>query len=350
MAAKLVRISPDDGTTWYTLPGTTADFSAEASQNDNSVFGSNFASNQTGLKTWSVSGDSLWRGIPGYCVSVKKSGTSTVFTDEAAAQIGTTKEYEIVDRSKSVFDWDTAVVVEDNASVVAATNIESINYAQGSVTFISGYAVTGPVTITGAYLPLAAFGKASSFDLTQTADTTDTTDFETACANGGWATMRPTLLTADLSLSGFYRPENDLFQLLNADDAFVIEINPDGSDESVARGIYKLSSDSQSGDVGGDETEDTSFSLFVPDTTVPATPFGWRHSASSIPNALPVIQEAWVNKTELKVQYLPNGVGSEGREGNVIVTDISASGSVEGLVTFSVTFDGTGAASIVDDE
>src|SRR5690606_8422110 len=156
--------------------------------------------------------------------------------------------------AQSVWDWTASLTVLDNAVAVDPEDIETIDYLHGRVTFVSGY-TPGTITVTGTYLPLADFARANSFNLSQTADTTDTTDFQTACANGGFATMKPTLLTADLELTGFYRADNDLFQLLTARDEFVVEIDAEGNGLSVARGIYKPLTDSQTGDVGGDETE-----------------------------------------------------------------------------------------------
>lgn len=340
--AKTIQVS-SDGITYYTLPGDSGDFSVEAADLDDTIFGQDFSSSQTGLITWTVSSNARWRGFAGYCAKVRKSGTPASFT-AAASTFVAGKTWEITNRAQSAWDWTAPLTVLVSAAPVAASNIELIDYLHGRVTFVSTYTPAGPVTFTGTYLPLTDFARANSFSLSQTADTTDTTDFETACANGGFATMKPTLLTADLELTGFYRADNDLFSLLTSRDEFIVEIDAEGNGLSVARGIYKPLTDSQTGDVGGDETETLSLGLSVPEDILP---FSWRHTSNTtLPNGVRVLQDAWLAKSNVYVRYLPEGDDAEGREGQAIVTDISMENSVDGLVEFTVSLNGTGAATI----
>ena len=238
--AKEVQVSNDNGSTWYTLPGNTADLSREASQLDDTIFGETFSSSETGLINWTVSGNALYRGKAGYKSSIEKTGTSTAFTGESLSQVGTSKTYRIDDESKSVWDWNSTITIDDSGSTVADADIAEIDYMQGSVTFEDSYIVTGPVTADGSYFPRNSFGRANSFSLTQSADTTDTTDFETAQANGGFNTMRPTLLTSDLELTSFYRASSDFWDILKNRDQFVINIDPEGNGNSTARGFYMV--------------------------------------------------------------------------------------------------------------
>lgn len=333
MTAKTVQIS-SDGVNWNTLPGNTADFSVEATQLSDDVFGTVFSSTQPGLINWSISANALYRGFAGYVASVLRNGTSTAFTTEAMTGAGDT--WQITDTTKRI--WDRSA-----SFTVSTGTIKSINYLTGTITFTGS--VSTP-TVTGRYFPTAALGCSNSFNLTQTSDTTDTTCFETASVNGGFATMRATLKTVELELTGFYRASNQFFDLLQGRGELIVEINPDGEMKSYARGFFKPVTDSQTGDVGGDETETISFRLSTPSDVLP---FTWVHAGNStIPEAVKVLLSAWADSDEVYVRYMPEGPDGEGRQGSAIVTDISLSQSVDGMSEFSVQLQGTGPAIAVN--
>ena len=333
MTAKTVQVS-SDGITYYTLPGNTADFSAETNQLDDSIFGTVFSSTQPGLINWTVSANAMYRGFAGYVASVLRNGTSTEF--ETQAMTGSGDTWQITDTNMRI--WDRSATFTTSVGT-----IESINYLTGTITFTD--TVVTP-TVTGRYFPTASLGCSNSFNLTQTSDTTDTTCFETASVNGGFATSRATLKTVELELSGFYRASNEFYDLLQGRGELVVEVNPDGNMMSYARGFFKPVTDSQTGDVGGDETETISFRLSTPSDILP---FTWVHAgASTIPAAVKTLLTAWANSEEVYVRYLPEGVGNEGRQGTAIVTDISLSQSVDGMAEFSVSLNGTGPAVAID--
>jgi hypothetical protein len=333
MAAKTVQVSSDD-ITYYTLPGSTADFSAETNQLSDDIFGNNYSSTQPGLINWTVSGNAMYRGFAGYVASVLRNGTSTAFTTEAMTGSGAT--WQITDTTKRI--WDRATL-----PTVSTGTISSINYLTGTITFTG--TVSAP-TVTGRYFPTAALGCSNSFSLTQTSDTTDTTCFETASVNGGFATYRATLKTVELELSGFYRASNEFFDLLQGRGELIVEVNPDGDMKSYARGFFKPVTDAQTGDVGGDETETISFRLSTPADILP---FTWVHANdSTIPEAVKILLTAWADSEEVYVRYLPEGITGEGREGTAIVTDISLSQSVDGMAEFSVSLQGTAAATAIN--
>lgn len=345
MAAKEIRVSNDDGTTWHILPGNTADINFEGNQLDDTIFGAAYSSSETGLINWSVSGNALYRGFAGYRSKILRSGTSTVMTDESLSQVDSSQTYEIDDATKSVWNWDETLTVNDGGSAVDDADIEEIDYLFGRVTFDSGYTVTGAITVTGEYFPTAEYGRANSLSLTQSADTTDTTSFEVAQANGGFNTFRPTLLTADLELNAFYRTDNEFFEDLKDRGNFVVEIDLAGNGETLGRGVYKVNDTSQSGDVGGDEEQTLNLTLSVPEGV---TPFKWKYTdASNIPNGLKIVQTALTDRTEIMTQYLPEGDGSKGYEGTVIVTDASISSGVDEMVEADVTLQGTGECVII---
>jgi len=343
MATKELRVSSDD-ITYFQLPGNTGDITFEGNQLEDTIFGQEFSSSETGLINWSVSGNAMYRGFAGYNSIIRRNGTTgTAFTGETLSQVDSTQTYRVDDTTKNVWDWSATTTVYDNGTPVADGDIEEINYLFGEVTFVSGYSVTGPITADGSYFTMSTYGRANNFSLTQSADTTDTTSFEDAQANGGFNEFRATLLTADLELSGFYRSSNDGFGDLGDRNEFVVELDVAGDGTSIARGVYKVSSYNQSGDVGGDEESTLSLTLAIPEGV---KPFGWQHASNStIPQGLLIIQNGWIDRTPIYVEYLPEGQGEYGYTGQAIVTDASISSGVDAMVEASVSLQGSGTVS-----
>ena len=338
MAAKNVAVSNDD-TTYYTLPGSTADLSEEVGTADDSIFGTTFTSTQATLNTWSSSANGYFKGFPGYRATLKRAGTPTSFTSEATTDDGN-GVYYIDDRSKSIWDKSTTVTVNDGGSPVTASNIEYIDYLQGGVKFVSGFTPTGAVTVDGSYLPTSAICYAQTFTLTQSADTENITDLCEAQANGGYGVFGYNQQSVELSLEGFYNESSDFADDLANRDTVIIEVNPDGNGESVARGYFMVTSRSQSGDVGSTETESVTYALQVPEGV--ARPFSWHHaSGSTIPNAVKTILDAWEDREELFYRYAVEDATTR-RAGKVLVSDCSLSSGVEDINTFDFSFQGTG--------
>ena len=341
MTSKTVQIS-SDGVTYHTLPGNTADFSAETNQLSDDIFGTSFSSTQPGLINWTVSGNALYRGFAGYVASVLRNGTSTAFGSSQAMTSINATTFQITDETKRIWDREATFTFTGDGGAITP---ESINYLTGTVTFATAPAT--PVLATaGRYFPTASLGCSNSFNLTQTSDTTDTTCFETASVNGGFATYRATLKTVELELTGFYRASNQFYDMLQGRGELIVEVNPDGNMKSYARGFFKPVTDSQTGDVGGDETETVSFRLSAP---VDVLPFTWVHANdSTIPDAVKTLLTAWADSEEVYVRYLPEGPANEGRQGTAIVTDVSLSQSVDGMAEFSVSLQGTDTAIAIN--
>lgn len=341
--AKRIRVSDDDGTTYYTMPGSSGEMSYEANDIDDTIFGQNFKSSQPGLVNWNITSNAYYKGFSGYVADIKKiSGTSTAMTDEACSLVSG-KTYQVTSSSKRILDRNTAIVIKDNAVSVANNNIESIDYLFGRVTFASGYSVTGPVTITNAYWTTAVVAKGRSFTLTQTSEAVQTTTFEEAQSNGACHTFDYGLKTVALEVSGVFAAANDFQELVANRTELIIEINPEGASQSVARGYFKATGQSQSGNVGDLEEETVTFGLSVPPVDLMLRPFGWLHTSTTLTTAVQKALTAWENETGLKVQYLPNGDLTGGKEGDCIITEISLSGGLEAMNEFSVTYQGTGA-------
>lgn len=342
--AKRIRISTDDAT-YYTLPGNSAELRNEAGELNDTIFGQDFSSGETGLISWTLNTNALYKGFAGYIVSLKKQGATTAMVDEAMSLVSG-KTYIITAPTKRIIDPDVAVVVEDNAVAVDEDDIESINYMTGEVTFVSSYVPTTPVTMTASYFPTSEIAGAKSFTLTQTAEAIDETDIPTAKANGGYSVFSGGLKTVSLELSGIYKTSNAFATALAARETVIIEINPDNSGLSVARGIFKFANQGQSGDVGGLEEETISLRLSVPDNDKMATPFTWIHSGSTTLNqGVVALLDAWLNGDTVYAQYLPDG--TTGFKGEVVPTDISLTGGLEAMNEFTVNLQGSGAPTAV---
>lgn len=341
--AKTVQVSDDNGSTWHTLPGSSGELNNEAGSIDDTVFGQSYQSSEAGLIGWNISASAYYKGFAGYMAKIKKQGTSTVMTNEAATQVGASKTYKINTQSKEIFNPAVAVVVKDGG-VDKTAEIESINYLFGEVTFKSSYTVGGAVTITGEYYPTTTLGNAQSYTLTQTAETIDTSDFATVQGNGGYRTYQVGLKTVSLEMSGFYNVTAALRAALQARSVLIVEIDPHGDGKSVARGFFKAVTEGQSGDVGALEEETVEFNLQVPDSDY--LPFDWQHRSNTILHeSIQICLDSWIQNTPIDVRYLYDG--TNGVSGEAVVTEMSLSGGLDDMNEFSVNLQGSGATTAV---
>lgn len=337
---KRIQISADSGTTNYTLPGSKGELTNEAGTINDTIFGQDFSSTQSGLIGWAVNANGLYKGFAGYVAKIMKSGVSTAMVGEAMSVVAG-KTYKITASTKNVLDRLVEVVVKDNAVVVEAEDIESVDYLFGRVTFAAGYTPTGPITMDAHYLPMTQVGGANGFTLTQTANATDNSTYETTQANEGHRTYEYGLRTVSLNLKGVYAISNAFVDLLRARAEMVIEINPDGSGKSAARGWFKPTSTGQSGDVGNLEEETLDLGLSVPDQEDISLPFSWMHSATTtLSMALRIALDSFESGELTHCKYLYNG--TDGIEGEAIITDLSLTGGLEVMNEFTVKFQGSG--------
>lgn len=344
MPAKAIQTSAD-GVTWYTLPGTGGEYSDEGEQLNDTILGQSYSSIQPGLIGWTLGGQAFYKGFAGYVATLKQGGTPVALSAEAMSLVSG-KTYQITSATKRLINHLVAVTVLDNAVAVDAADIETIDYVNGRVTFDSAYTPTGSITITGEYVPLADLAKAQSFTLTQNAEAIDETDLATAKANGGYRVFRPGLRTVSLEVGGFYDEASALWEVLDAREDIIIEINPDGAGLSRARGIFKMVSRSQSGDVGALEEETRQFQLSVPENV--DLPFSWLHDASTtLSQAVRVLLDAFTAETLPYVRYAPDGILDTYFQGQGVVTDLSLSGGVDAMNEFTVSIQGSDAPTRV---
>ncbi len=104
---------------------------------------------------------------------LKKVGTPVAFTAEAMTLVSG-KTYAIDNASKEIWDRSEVTMdILDTAASVAAADILNIDYLFGRVTFVASYTPSGAITATGKSFPVAAAGKANTYNLTMTADAID---------------------------------------------------------------------------------------------------------------------------------------------------------------------------------
>mgnify|MGYP000057736131 CR=1 FL=1 len=345
--AKIIQVSSDSGVTWYTLPGGTGDLSRDSTPVTDTVFGQTYESRDIGLLGWKVSANAFYKGYTGYTCKIRQQGSTTAFTTEACALVSG-KTYQISAATKEIWDRGTTVTVFDNA-VDKTTEVLSIDYLFGKVTFKSTYTPTGPITASGKYFPTAIIGLPQSYTLTQAANAEETTDFATAQGNSGYRTYSPGLRQVSLEIGNTYALASTFAAILAARSQIIIEVNPDGGLLSLCRGYFKLASESQSGDVGALEAESISLVLNVPDpsgTNPPEIPFGWQHaSTTTLSTALTKVLNAWESESTIDVQYLSDGLA--GDKGTSIVTEVSLTGGLDSMNEFSLAFQGSGTITVV---
>lgn len=345
--AKKIQISIDAGVTYFTFPGDTGSLNLNGTQIKDTVFGQDYESQQPGMISWTLDLNGYYKGFAGYVATLKLSGTSTLMTTEPCSLVSG-KTYQVTNTAKRTFDRAATLNVFDNG-VNQNANVISIDYLFGRVTFASAYTPTLPITITANFLPLTQIAKAQSFTLTQTAAVIDKSDFVSAQANSGLMVHDYGLKTFAFDLNGFYSITNAFRALLLARSECIIEIGPDGGGLSIARGFFKPATESQSGKVGELEVEALKFVGFVPDPgAVPLAPypFQWLQAAgttlsTSLQNAI----TAWQNKTLPLFKYLYDG--TNGVSGAGVITDLTLTGGLNVMNTFTIKIQGSDVLTTV---
>lgn len=198
--------------------------------------------------------------LPGYLASVAMTGASTVMTTESMTLVSG-KTYEIDDAAKEVFDPDTALVVRDNTVTVAHSNIESIDLLHGTVTFAAAYTPTGPIDISGAYLPRTTIAKAFTCVINRSRDLLpdekfgDTSKKKIAGVQdaSGSVSIRD---IADTTVGG----GDSIKDLINDGTAFVLSFLP-GTGLDTLRARILLESLDIDGDVAGQVIDNLAWQL-----------------------------------------------------------------------------------------
>lgn len=166
--------------------------------------------------------------VAAYNTTVKVSGTSTAFTNAACTGAGTS--WQISDTSKQVFDPAVTPTWSDNGTPISSGDIASVDYLTGSVVFTASK--TGPITVSGSYLPLLTVSLAYSATVAPSADSLDVSVF-----GSQWRQKIQGLKTLALTLENYHLPSDDLdpgagtrkFQdLFDNGTVVLIEVDPGG--------------------------------------------------------------------------------------------------------------------------
>ena len=178
------------------------------------------------------------------------TSTSTAFTTEACSLVAG-KTYEITDRTKRYWDESNGVTVYDDASPVDTADIEVVQYLAGQVTFVSGYSVSGDITIAGKYYTIAEVTFANTASLSIDPQLEENTTFDSAETNSGWKTRQQTLLEGSLTVSGFYDSSDNFSTEAIAGTEVIVEYRPDKDASKAYIMKAQIDDDGDDSDVQG---------------------------------------------------------------------------------------------------
>jgi len=200
--------------------------------------------------------------IAGYLTTLKVTGTTTTMSSEAMSTNSTVANtYKIDAAAKAIWGRDLSFTFYEATTTagrvaVAASAISSIDYLFGKVTF--GSTRAEPVTVSGGYLPATNAAGANTYNMVQSGEMLDDTDFTST----GWRSRVRGLKDVSLTVSRWDSIDLDYYNLIDSGAAVVMEVRPGGTGSSVAaRGFYKIESDAHSGDVASLEASELSFML-----------------------------------------------------------------------------------------
>ena len=251
------------------------------------------------------------------------------------------KTFSIDDATKEVWDRSTAPVIKDTGTPIAAADILNFDYLFGQVTFVATFTPSGAVTADVDFFPLTVVGSGNAYSLSMSAAVEDISTFALAQANTGYTVSQPGLRTVSLEVSGIYNSTENAAADLSARNELIIEIDPAGDGSSIARGFFKVTTAGQGGAVGALEDETINFMLTVPDDAKVLDVFNWRHTATTLSTGIQKALTSWLTEADtFKVQYLPSGVLGEspldGKQGTIMVSDISLSGGLNNMNVFNI--------------
>lgn len=196
-----------DGT-YEILQGIVDSFSFDVKENGKVSFTAKVVANGVALTSGSgtVPTDAVVaQATPGYSATVKETGTSTPVTGGACTLVSG-KTYQLNTSAQRVIDPTVAITVKDNGTPVSASNIDHFDYQFGTVTFISSYTPTTPITMDYSYLPLSAIAKSSAFKLDVKSKLVDTTNFD----SNGVHSRTPTVHEASGSFESYTIPSTSV--------------------------------------------------------------------------------------------------------------------------------------------
>jgi hypothetical protein len=343
-----------DNITYYALPIDSSSPSFTADELDATTLqDAQFMSMVKGLKSGSLSGSvklksgTECKAYVGYKAVLKISGTAIATTAEAMTLVSGLV-YKITDATKNCWSRNVAVTVYDGAVEVDAADIKRIDYLFGIVEFVSGYTVTGAITVDCSYLPLTVVAGRTGYSLTQTANVPESSDLVTVQANNGWKEYFSGRKTVSLTLDGNYDTTSGFFDLLVGDTVYVVEGTPGGGGASF-RGYFNIIGYDSTSD--GDNTVTDTINLSLSSGCSTGQSFSWNIVAlgdtTVYDRGVYECIKAWLEGTPLYFKAMVDDANNIGYTGQVVLSDASLSGSIGDVETMSVSMTTSGEVTEV---
>ena len=177
--------------------------------------------------------------------------------------------FQIDDVNKQIWDRDVVPTFEEDAAPIDPSDVLSINYLFGKVTFVTPK--TGAITVSGTYMPVVEVAGSNSYTVNMNSAILDDTNFKDANSNGGFRTRVPGLNDVSVSLSRWYDLVKTFITPWLSRSVVLIDITLGGGTDGI-RGWFKIESLPLAGDISALESEELSFQL---DGDVNSS-FGWE--------------------------------------------------------------------------
>ena len=136
--------------------------------------------------------------VAGYNTTVQVTSGSTAMVTDACTQVIAGSKYQITNAAHRRVDPNTAIHVFDNG--VDKTAFATVDIF-GNIVF-AGYSATGPVTITGAWLPVVVVVAVKDVSVMMSGELVDATIFSSVA----WKRRIQTLSQMAFELSSFANP------------------------------------------------------------------------------------------------------------------------------------------------
>lgn len=188
--------------------------------------------------------------------TVKESGTSTAFTNEATTKLTANTVYQITDTTKQIVDPDVAVTVEVDADgggaggyAVATASTYTFDYLTGKVTFDADQGAPALVRVSGSYLPLNTIATAREFAVSASRDVLDESVFPNTAHKKklGLKDLSGSLSLLEHFLTNHGTGSGTLDSLLANGTAKLLEIQPGGSGQKLRAWVLFESQETKGG-------------------------------------------------------------------------------------------------------
>jgi len=193
--------------------------------------------------------------VAGYNTKIKLSGSGTTMSSEAMAATTGTNEYQISNSAKGIFDPTTTPSFTVGGTAISSTDISSIDYLFGKVTFSSTKGAA--IKVSGTYLPTTNIAGAHAYNLNISRNLLDDTDFNSS----GWISRANGLKDVSFTVNRWDDVSTQFLDLINSTKDVIADVRPGNSTSVVYRGVFKVESEAKSGDVTALEGSDVSFQL-----------------------------------------------------------------------------------------